>query len=128
MLDAPQGVTDLNRVADPVLILEDDVKSGDDVAHQILRSEANREACESSDRRNRCDVDAELLNRSDQSDGPDHFVPGAVKHPPKRAGFLFRSLRCTSLRRGGLDDEVGDEVQEPIQNNRNEKDADEVEQ
>src|SRR6516165_9410404 len=105
MLDAPQGVTDLNCVADPVLILEDDVKPGDDVAHQILRSEANREACESSDRRNRCDVDAELLNRSEQSDGPDDFISGAINLPRKRAGLLFSSLPRTSLRRGGLDDE-----------------------
>jgi len=42
--------------------------------------------------------------------------------------LLFSSLRGASLRRGGLDDEVGDELQEPIQNNRDEKDADEVEQ
>src|SRR5215472_4422062 len=92
MLDAPQGVTDLNRVAHGILILEDDVKPGDDVTHQILRSEANREARESSDRGDRRDVDAEFLNRGDQGHGPDHFIAGAVDQPRERPGLLLAGL------------------------------------
>src|SRR6516162_8483837 len=128
MLDTPQGVTDLNRVAHGILILEDDVKPGDDVTHQILRSEANREARESRDRGDRRNIDAEFLNRSDQGHGPDYFIAGAVDIPRERPGLLLAGLRRASWRRGGSDDQVGDEMQEPIQKDRDEKDADEVEQ
>src|ERR1700758_5193274 len=105
MLDAPQGVTHLNRIAHAVLILENDIKTGDDIAYQILSAESDGEAGESSDRDNRHDIDAKFLDRRDQGHGPHHFISGAVNEPSKRAGLLLAGLLGASLRGGGLDDQ-----------------------
>src|ERR1700756_3669276 len=128
MLDAPQGVTHLNRIAHAVLILENDVKTGDDIAYQILSAESDGETGESSDRGNRCDIDAEFLDGRDQGYGPHHFVSGAVNHPSKDAGLLLAGLRGARLRGGGLDDQVGNETEQVVQDERDEKDADEADE
>ena len=43
LLDFPAHAIDAGDVADPDLILDDQEETGDDVAHQILRAEADRQ-------------------------------------------------------------------------------------
>src|SRR3974377_1376997 len=128
MLNTPQGVTHLNGVTHGVLILEDDVKTGDDIAHQILRSEADGKARESGDRGAGRKSAAKFLNSGDKSHAPDHFIAGTVNASCERAGLLFAGLCRASLRGGGLDEEIACEMQEAVQNDCDEKNADKVEQ
>ena len=65
MLHSAGHVAELNRVTHYVLVFEHDVKAGDQVAHQILRSEAHRDARKSCQCQCWCRVDAEKVERGD---------------------------------------------------------------
>src|ERR1700690_1842509 len=98
MLDAANGLTDLDGIADGVLVFEDDVETGDDVADEVLRAETDGEADKAGKRGDRGDVDAKLTGSGEQSHGPDDLASRAVDHAGKRARLLLASLGSASLR------------------------------
>ena len=64
LFDQPALAVDDGDVADAHLILEDQEEAGDDVAHQRLRAEADRQADDAGAGQRRGDVDVELAQRS----------------------------------------------------------------
>ena len=57
LLDDPGDAVDPRQIADPHLILEDQEEAGDDVAHQVLRAEADRQPGNAGAGQDRQDVD-----------------------------------------------------------------------
>lgn len=114
MLDAADGIGDLDGVANAVLVFQDDVEAGDDVANQILRAKPDRQAGESGDGGDRSDVQAELLRGGEQRKGPNDFAGAAVNNCRERAGLLFACLSGFTLRGGWFDDELGNEFQKAV--------------
>ena len=115
MLDAALRVANLDGIANDELVLEDDVKAGDDVTDEILSAKAKGKGGQAGERGNGKDVDANLLRGGQQRHGPDNLATRAVNYPGKRAGLLFSRLCGTGLCGGWLDDQVGSGVQEPVQ-------------
>ena len=71
MLDGPRDTVDAREVADAHLIFEDQKESGDDVAHQVLRAEADREAGDARAGQNRQHVDRQLAQEHQDCDEAD---------------------------------------------------------
>ena len=67
-LDQPAGAVDRRDVADAHLILENQEEAADDVAHQRLRAEADRQAGNPGAGQHRRDVDAELVEDHQHGD------------------------------------------------------------
>lgn len=128
MLDAADGITDLDGVADAVLIFEDDVEAGNDVADKILCAKADGEAGESSDRGDRSDVDAEFLRGHKERENPDDLAGSAIDSRGKGAGLLFAGLRGACLRTGRLDDQFCEELEQTIDKQRDDDDAEQVQE
>ena len=59
-LDEPALAIDDRDVADAALVLEDQEEAGDDVAHDRLRAETDRQPRDAGARQRRRDVDAQL--------------------------------------------------------------------
>jgi hypothetical protein len=97
MLHPAKGIADLNRVADNVLIFEDDVKAADHVADEVLRAKANAEADESGESGDGRNADAKLGQSREYSDGPDNLVSRSIEDTGECAGLLLADLRGTSL-------------------------------
>ena len=127
MLDAARGVADLNRIADGVLVFEDDVKTGDHVADEILRAETHGDARESGERERRGGIDAEQVERRNQRDRPNHFAYSAVEYAGKCARLLFADLCRPRLAARGLDNQLGDDFQKPVDQQREKNDAEKME-
>ncbi len=102
MLDAPGGVPDLYRIANDVLVLEDDVKARDQVADQILRAKSDSHAGQAGKRQGRERIDADSRQRRENSNNPNHLASGAVKHAGQRARLLLADLRRARLGRRHL--------------------------
>ena len=122
MLDAAERVCDLDGVSHDVLIFEDNIEAGDDVANQILRAETNGQAGESGKRGNGCDVDAEFLRGGEQRDGPDDFAPGAEYDSSERARLLLAGLRGACLGCGRLYNQLRGDTQKPVEEQGDKKD------
>ena len=120
MLDAPHHVADSHDVTDHVLILEYGEKAIDEVSHQMLRAETDREAGQSRCGCHRRHVEAELRQRRQDRDNNNDRRPAAVKHAgeglrlllahPSHAAGAFRS-RITNQ-------PPGKGAQQPDQNDR----------
>src|ERR1700730_4728641 len=93
VLNAPDAVSDLNSVADDVLILQHNVKTGDDVAYQILRAKTDCEAGESGERGHGSNVDAKLRHARQNCHGPHDFAASAVQHSRDSARLLLAAQR-----------------------------------
>jgi|SRR6516164_4414027 hypothetical protein len=128
MLNTPQGVTDLNRVAHSILIFKDDVETPDNIAYEILGAEADSKAPESRDDGNGQHIHAEFVDGGEQGHGPHHCAARTVSHSRERASLLLTRLRGTRLRRSRFDNTVRDRVQQAVQDDCDEKDTDEVEE
>jgi len=127
MLDTANGVSDLDGVAEAVLILEDDVETGNDVADEILRTETDGEAGESGDGGDGSDVNPELLRGDKESQNPDNFAAGAVDHGGESTRLLLAGLGGFALRAGGLDDEFGDQLEQMIDEQSDDENTEQVE-
>jgi len=126
MLDAADSVSDLDGVADTVLILKDDIETGNDVANEVLRAKTDGEAGEPGHGSDGSDIDAELLRGDEESESPDNFAAGAVDDGGEGASLLLAGLGRFALRTGGLDDELGQELQEMIDKQCDDKDAEQM--
>ena len=110
-----------------VLVFQDNVEAGDDVAHQVLRAEADGQAGQPGKRGDGRDVDAKFLRRRQQRQRPDDFAAAAVNHAGQRARLLFPGLRRARLRGSRFDDQLGDQPQQPVDEQRRNKDAEQME-
>jgi hypothetical protein len=127
MLDASGGVTDLNRIADGVLVFKDNVKTGDDVAHEILRAETNGYAGKSGDGKSRHRVNPDFFHGGQERNGPNDFARRAVQHVGERARLLLAHLRGAAGRGRALDEQPGHRPQKPVNEQRDEEYDEEVE-
>src|SRR2546427_10701261 len=94
----------LNGIAHGILIFKNDVKTSDQIAHEVLRAKAHGYAREPCERQSRNRVNAEKIKCSDESHHPDNFADRAVKNSCKRARLLLSGLRCPSLAGCGFND------------------------
>jgi len=127
MLDTPDSVGDLNRVAEAVLILEDDVETGNDVTDEVLGTETDGEAGEPGDGGDGSDVNAELLRGDEESQSPDNFAAGTVDDGGESARLLLAGQGGFALRAGGLDDEFGEQLEQVVDEECDDENAEQVE-
>ena len=71
LLDRAGDVVDPRQIADPHLILENQKETGDDVAHEILRAEADRQARDAGAGQDRQDVERQLAQQHQDGDEAD---------------------------------------------------------
>ena len=128
MLDAADGLSDLDGVADAVLVFEDDVKARNDVTDQILCAKSDGEAGETGNGSDGSNVDAEFLSSGEDGESPDGFAGAAVDDGRQRARLLFAGLSGFALRAGRLDDELGDEPEKAVDEQRSDNDGDQVQE
>ena len=65
-LDRAAGLADVDDVADPVLVLQQHEHAGQEVVHEVLRAEADRDADDARRGQDRRQVDAELGQHHDR--------------------------------------------------------------
>src|SRR5215813_5793756 len=114
MFDAAVCIADLDCVSDDVLIFENDVKAGDDVADEILRTESDSYAGESGEGECWSGVDTEKIERGDECDDPDNFAESTVKDTCESRGLLLADLRGARLVCRRLNDELGQYLEEAV--------------
>src|SRR5215475_395783 len=127
MLDTANGIGDLDGIADGVLVFEDDVETGDDVADEVLRSEAEGQAGKSSDSSDRGDVDPEFLGDHEERKRPNDFAGPAVDDGGECASLLLAGLSGFALGTGGFDDQLGDQLEQMVDEQRDDDDAKKME-
>src|SRR5665213_3594498 len=79
MLDAPRHRSDPHGFTNRELIFDDDKKTVDEIADQMLRAEAHRQTCEPSRRRDGRNVKAEFRQRGKERADDDDGGSGAVQ-------------------------------------------------
>jgi len=118
VFDASDRIADLNRVTDDELIFQNDVHAGDEIAHQILRPKADRQAGQAGERGRGQYVDPKLRGGGQQRHAPDDFAARAVKDHRDRARLLLAGLCRACLGAGRLDQQVGDQPQQAVDHQR----------
>ena len=89
LLDAPGDAVDPREIADPDLILENQKEPRDDVAHQVLRAESDREPGDSRPRQDGQNVDRQLAQQHQHGDEHHTDRHDARQNPAER--------RCPAL-------------------------------
>ena len=92
MFDAAGDLADAHGVAHNVLVLKHGEETVDDVAHHVLRAEAQRQAGQSGRRSQRRDVETKHRQRQQHGQNRDDARAGAVEHARECAGLLFAHL------------------------------------
>jgi len=77
MLNTPDSVANLNGVADNILILEDDVKAGNEIAEEVLRAKTDCQAGHPCKRSGWQGADPEFWERRQNGHGPDNLAARA---------------------------------------------------
>jgi len=118
----------LDGIADDELVLEDDVKAGDDVPDEILCAQANGQSGEACERGHGENVNADFLRGCQQRHHPDNLARRAVENPGERARLLLSRLSSAGWRRSRLDDQLAGDAQQMVDDEGDDKDEDEVHQ
>jgi len=119
-------VSHLDGIPDDELIFQDDVKAGDDVAHQILRPKAQRQAGQPGEGCRGQHVDFKLRGGGQQRNRPDDFAPRTVKDHRDRSRLLFASLCRARLGARRLDYKVSDQPQQAVDHQHHDEYGDET--
>jgi len=127
MFNAAVRIANLDCVSDHVLIFEDDVETRDNVADKILRAESDGDTGEAREREGRSGVDAEKIESCDERDNPDDFAERAVENAGQSYGLLFAYLRRARLICRRLDNELGQNFEETIDEQREQNNAEKME-
>ena len=96
----PVDAVDSRDVADAHLILEDEEEAGDDVAHQVLRAEADRQAGDAGAGQNRQHVDRQLAQQHQDRDEPHGDRDQPRQDAAERAGAPLPLEIAIAVRRG----------------------------
>ena len=129
VLDAAGGLSDADNIAHNVLILYDDKKSGDQVAHQILRAEADGEAREASQGRQGRHVIAKFAQRHENRQSRNDGETRAVKDSCNCSRLLLAHARGTAGIIGGrlVNNALHDRFQQARQDKSQQKDTGQAE-
>ncbi len=127
MLDTPGNVSKLDCIANRVLVLEDDIKTGDQIADEVLRAKADGDAGEAGEGEGGHRVNAYFFHGREQGDNPNNLAQCAVEDTGEGAGLLFANLRRAALCGGRLDDQPGYYAEKAVDEQRDKEDGYEVE-
>ena len=105
------GAVDDGYVAHAHLVFQDDEETGDEVAHQVLRSEADRQAADAHAGEDGHDVKAELPNRNQDCHAHDHGSADHAQQAAQGVGALasFGDLCQRAFARNGDHRKTGDQ-------------------
>jgi hypothetical protein len=92
VLDGALDVVDLDDVAHPVLILEDQEEAGEQVLDQALGAEGHRDADDSGRGQDRRQPDADRVEAPQHGHGEDEGDADVVEQPADRRGALGLSF------------------------------------
>jgi hypothetical protein len=121
VFNTPRDVSNLDGIAYCELIFENDIESSDHVANEILRAKTNSDAGKACKRQGGRWVDANLVHGSEQGDKPNDLASRAVKHPCERARLLLANLSSAAQRGGRLYDQLGQNAEKAVNEQRNKK-------